>query len=187
MLPFFISIFYTLHFSIYFNKRFKIEINAVSKCLFLADSSNSRNMSKTKQRSFLITANIVTLVCFFLYAFVVPEAKPELPPQEKTLTLGQAQTLHQNYDKSASTIQARLEGIFLDRETINDITSILNAMPEAGGVRLYFGKTDDGKAQNIIVPTNKEKQDDSNFMLRSEGSVAICPTICDTESPLVKQ
>lgn len=144
-------------------------------------------MSNTKQRSFLLTANIVTLVCFFLYAFVVPEAKPELPPQEKTLTLGQALELHENYDKSTSTIQARLEGIYLDRETVNDITSILDAMPEAGGVRLYFGKTDDGKAQNIIVPTNKERQDNSSFMLRSEGSIAICPTICDTESPMVKQ
>lgn len=144
-------------------------------------------MFKTKQRSFLITANIVTLVCFFLYAFVVPEVKPQLPPQEKTLTLGQAKTLHENYDQSASTVQARLEGIFLDRETINDITSILDAMPEAGGVRLYFGKTDAGEMQNIIVPTNKEKQDNSSFMLRSEGSVAICPTICDNESPMVKQ
>ncbi len=141
-------------------------------------------MSKNSQRSFLLTANIVTLVCFFLYAFAAPSQKSAFPPQEKTLTLGQAKTLHENYDKTVSTIQARPEGIFLDRETINDITSILNAMPNAGGVRIYFGKTEQGVAQNIILPTDLYKKDDSSFILRSAGSIGICPTICDTESPL---
>jgi len=144
-------------------------------------------MPQNEQRSFLITANIITLVCFFLYAFVVPAEKEDIPPQEKTLTLGQAKTLHENYDKSVSTIQARLEGIFLDRETINDITSILKAMPDAGGVRIYFGKTEQGVAQNIILPTDLDKKDDSSFILRSAGSIGICPTICDTESPLINQ
>jgi len=144
-------------------------------------------MPQNEQRSFLITANIITLVCFFLYAFVVPAEKEDIPPQEKTLTLGQAKTLHENYDKSVSTIQARLEGIFLDRETINDITSILKAMPDAGGVRIYFGKTEQGVAQNIILPTDLDKKDDSSFILRSAGSIGICPTICDTESPLINK
>jgi hypothetical protein len=157
------------------------------KNLILAKTSILLKMLQNTQRSFLITANVLTLACFLLYAFVAPTDNPELPPQEKTLTLGQARTLHENYDKTASTIQARLEGIYLDREKINDITSILKALPDAGGVRIYFGKNELGEAQNIILATDLEKKDNSNFILRSAGNIAICPTICDTESPMVKE
>lgn len=126
----------------------------------------------------------IILSCLALVAFI---QSPFNPPQDQTISLAEALALHKNYDASTGAVQARLEGIYLSREALNELVSMLATKPNAAGVRIYFGKDKHGASQNILVTTDQNKIDDTGFLLKAAGTVVPCPSVCDTESPFIKQ
>jgi hypothetical protein len=130
----------------------------------------------------LLAGNIILASALLLSSF-----KNQWPiKQDNTLTVAQARTYHNNYDNSTSSVQARIEGIAIDRAVVADINAMLEAMPHASGVRLYFGKKNDGTSQNILVATTQDQKDDLALVLRTSGALSICPNICDVESQITR-
>lgn len=141
-------------------------------------------MKKHTRLSSFTTLATVAVSSFIIFAFI---QTPFSPPQENTLTLNEAITLHKNYDNSTSSVQSRIEGIYLSGEVLAEISGILASKPDAAGVRIYFGKDATGKTKNILVTTNREGKDDTSFLLKTSGATTICPNICDAESAIMKQ
>jgi len=122
---------------------------------------------------------------FALYSFT---SSDEIPPQDGGITLSQAQTYHADYNtEGPKSISGVLEAIQLDKTTINTIVDVLNKA-DSEGVRVYYGADETGGPMNVVVGTDKDGKDlTKRYMNATTGAVNVCPTVCDSDSPISKE
>lgn len=104
------------------------------------------------------------------------EVSPMTPPHNHRVTLEQARALVKNHRKHAPPNSERC-GRF-HRAIIDEML----AQPGCAGIRVYYGRHDDGAMALVLVGVD----DDGNDL--ADGVIADrhigCPPTCDTASPI---
>lgn len=122
---------------------------------------------------------------FALYSFTLSDDRR---PQESGISVTQAQTYHAEYNaEGPKSVSGVLEAIQLDKTTINTIVDVLTRA-ESEGVRVYYGADKTGGPMNVVVGTDKNGNDlTQRFMNVTSGGVNVCPTVCDSDSPISRE
>lgn len=130
-------------------------------------------MKKTVLIRVSVTLNIVVISTLIFMAF-----KP-IPPQSNQIDLATAKGYCQRNTEST-------KAVYVDKQMIADLNNVLAQNGNAKGLRIYFGKDQNGASVNILVPTAENGKDDTRYILKSTNAVNLCPHICDAESELTK-
>ena len=126
--------------------------------------------------------SLSALLVIGLYSFTFSE---EVVPQDGGITLQEAQTYHSDYNtEGGDSIAGVLEAVQLDKATINTINDV-KTKAKSDGVRIYYGKNSDGETMDVVVGTDAQGKDLTNrYMNVTVGAVNVCPTVCDSRSPI---
>ncbi len=134
----------------------------------------------------LMKTLLFTLLLAGTFAFGYYEGFDANLLRTKTIDPKEGNTLHKEYLKNAQAYQEILGAMYLNAELLKDITALRQAKPNAGGLRIYFGKDANGKSQNVLITTDKVGIEDNTLVLSSDGIMSTCPTFCDAASQIRK-
>lgn len=130
---------------------------------------------------FVLAAAVAAIYSFgYLRGLSGAEGEP------KALQVTEAKALLNTYKQNAQALTGVLEGVYLDRELLTDLNSVLMARRGASGVRVYIGQDATGRRAPILVPVLNGSSDDTGMIVQSDGMMGICPNVCDYNSSLVK-
>jgi len=138
-------------------------------------------MNTLNRKLLILNLAILLLAGGFSFTSLNP-----LGEQDQRVDEQAAIAMHDNYNRTAKSINGTIEAVYLDRQTIGDINAVLTMNQSSDGVRIYFGKDEKDNTVNLIVNTNGRKhEDDMNFILKSTGEMGVCPEACDLSSPFM--
>ncbi len=142
-------------------------------------------MKNTLNLKSFAAGSLSALLAIGLYSFTFSR---DIPPQDGGITLQQAQAYHGDYNtEGGDSIAGVLEAVQLDKATIEMINDV-KAKAKSDGVRIYYGKNSDGETMNVIVGTDANGSDlTKRYMNVTTGAVNVCPTVCDSRSPINQQ
>lgn len=140
-------------------------------------------------KNYLISFSKILLIAVAIgavYSFGYLSALSGAEGEPKSLQVTEAKALLSTYKQSAQPLTGVLEGVYLDRELLTDLNSVLMARRGASGVRVYIGQDASGRRAPILVPVLNGSSDDTGMIIQSDGMMGICPNVCDYSSSLVK-
>jgi len=127
---------------------------------------------------------IVAFLSVVLFSFITTGESLSKPPkvqqlsasQDHAISLSEATTYTGNYRKDSSA--GSIKGEFFGMNAIKTLLDQQGAI----GMRIYYGKKDDGTPVLVIVAVNEDGTDMANGTIDERGYP--CPPVCDGNSPL---
>ena len=98
--------------------------------------------------------------------------------EDHSITLEEASKLTRNYRESVGKDAIRAS--FFGKETLQKIFEQEGCV----GIRIYYGKEDNDKAQLVLVGVNSKNEDLIQGTIAEKGIP--CPPVCPDSSPLIK-
>jgi hypothetical protein len=121
-----------------------------------------------------------------IYSFGYLKGLSGAEGEPKTLQVSEAKEMLNTYKQNAQPLTGVLQAVYLDRELLTDLNSVLMARRGASGVRVYIGQDASGRRAPILVPVLNGSSDDTGMIIQSDGMMGICPNVCDNYSTITK-
>jgi hypothetical protein len=146
-------------------------------------------MTNIARYSLVYIFGVVTAIGLLsLYSFTRPAAPVNAPEAFTPVTVAEANALFLGYFKTATKPDSPVKGFFLDRNQLEALNQLGQETPDAPGFRVYLGREKEGSLVGILVAVDKNNIDlvVKGVFKTASAVTGPCPTVCDSQSPIIK-